>query len=160
VTTKIHWGCISLLAVTLSCSLEPEKPTDQFEISTLSKIERSCGSFPCTIDLSGVTPFSWDTLYAFQSPEQRDEIDRILQTHLSGYVEGSKYFVFVLKGAIIHQESTPAGIEKPLKNEILFGETVPTHLKISLSDRFAVNRSDEGGVTHYVLKRLGESSIR
>jgi len=142
---------VALVLVIASCSLEPESPTDRFEISVFAKIRRDCTAFPCTIDLQGVTPFSWDNLYVFQSPEQRDEIEQVLKIRLSRYIEGSKYFVFLLNGVVVQEQRTSAGFEKPLRNEILFGNLAPSYVKVSATDRFLVHRSDEGGIVHYVL---------
>jgi hypothetical protein len=91
------------------------------ERGLLRQIRHSCvGTNPCSIRIRDFTPFDWDKAFFFDDATTEQERSNALGTREEGYWEFEDQLVFLKNGRIVHQESEPTNIEKPIKDQIVF----------------------------------------
>ena len=97
--------------------------------------------------------FSWDCLYVFDSGISKDEMERLLGQRVTGGEEFQRSFVFLLNGRIVHEETTPANIERPLRGEIVFETGEPYgSARVMPGQDYLVTRNGSGIDTYFVLR--------
>lgn len=77
---------------------------------------------PCRIEISKVTPFSWDEFYFFDKATLDTEANIILgqQVFDSPSSRYTHKLVFLKNGKVVYQEEEPTNLEVKLKGEVYF----------------------------------------
>jgi hypothetical protein len=95
--------------------------TPPFESKILQSINETCtGNTLCTLQMSTVTPFDWDKMYAFEMGIGASEMNQLLGTNDAEYCDLQRHLIFLKNGKIVFQECEPEGIEEATKNEMTF----------------------------------------
>ncbi|RZJ74504.1 MAG: hypothetical protein EOO45_08365 [Flavobacterium sp.] len=72
------------------------------------------------IDLNDYVDVDWDTAYLFQIPLSNDEIENIINTRYSHYVEFTLPFIFLKGDKVVYYENIPSNIEKLREGTLVY----------------------------------------
>lgn len=109
---------------------------------------------PCKIEISKITPFSWDEFYFFDAAILDIEVNKILgqkvfSAPFSGYTHR---LVFLKNGKVVYQEEEPADLEGKLNGEIYFElNQAKKYAKFSENALFDVQKLKSSDGEHYLL---------
>ncbi|MFZ1084409.1 MAG: hypothetical protein WAN35_05555 [Terracidiphilus sp.] len=102
-----------------------------------------------------MTNFDWDKMYVFDGESSESDRTKALGTRDLGFQEFQPQFVFLKNGRIVHQESEPADVENPVKDEIWIdtGEEAYYHICTPLAFYSVTEATDKDG-PYYTLKQV------
>src|SRR3954452_22674588 len=113
-------NAIEVLAGAMLLGLSDCSGSTEFERKMVARIQKCSDMANCRIQLSDVTAFDWDRLYAFKYTATEENRNQALGIKDEGFTEFLRQLVFVKDGKIVFQESEPTNIEGPMKNEVVF----------------------------------------
>jgi len=109
----------------------------------------------CRISVSRATSFEGEKMYAF--PYSISQKDREIALGIAdpAFREFQPQLVFLKSGRIVFQESEPADVENPLKDEVVFDSSSNTGIvTFSPSSFFTVEEESGPDGRYYVLKQV------
>ena len=113
-------NAIEVLAGAMLLGLCDCSGSTEFESKMVALIQKCSDMANCRIQLSDVTTFDWDRLYAFKYTATEENRNQALEIKDEGFTEFLRQLVFVKDGKIVFQESQPTNVEGLIKNEVVF----------------------------------------
>ncbi len=111
-----------IISVYLFLTACGNKSQGVLEQEVVKHIERQCLTEKyCSFELSEVTPFEWNKLYAFKETAQLDEIEKVIGTKYPYFTDVAKRLVFIdEKNNIVYHEDVFPNVEKIEYRQIVF----------------------------------------
>ena len=151
---------ILFLAVLSSCLTKSIDP-NSIEGKLVTAINTTCSeSGKCTIRLKDVTDFDWDRVYVFNYANSQSQIEELIGAPFPKYQEFQRSIIFLNGGNIVHSESLPTDIERPIKNQVMFDIAGRGNYRVYSSEsRFDVQRENNERPVYYKLTLIQTAPI-
>ena len=141
---------ILLMIVLYSCS------NGHLENKIDNKIEGTCKSGTCLINIRELTDFPWDKMYVFDMSVTYDQMVKVLGVKPTEYTEFTRKLVFMLNHQITYFEEDKTDIETAVNGQLDFDIPYGTNYKCYPIDsaKFNVVTETDGDIKYYILKQV------